>query len=216
MARLAALLVTGSVAVSAATPAAANPQSDALRARAANALYSLDHEQALTTFREAVAADPADSAAYRGLASALWLSITFRRGNMTVDDYLGGGVNRPTTPTVPPPPEAAAAFQDAIEHAIALAREKMARNARDVDAHYQLGAAYGLRASYVATVEGRVVGAFRAAKEAYEEHETVLSLAPQRKDAGLIVGTYRYIVSALSLPVRWVAYVAGFGGGRER
>ena len=25
----------------------------------------------------------------RGLASSLWLSITFRRGNMTVDDYLG-------------------------------------------------------------------------------------------------------------------------------
>ena len=40
-------------------------------------------------------------------SAALWLSITFRRGNMTVDDYLGGGVNRPTTPTVPPPPEAA-------------------------------------------------------------------------------------------------------------
>ena len=31
-----------------------------------------------------------------------------------------------------------------------------------------------------------------------------------------IVGTYRYIVSALSLPVRLMAYVAGFGGGKER
>jgi tetratricopeptide (TPR) repeat protein len=30
------------------------------------------------------------------------------------------------------------------------------------------------------------------------------------------VGTYRYIVATLSLPARWVAYVAGFGGGRER
>src|SRR4051794_19754441 len=136
MARLVALLVTASVVVSAATPAVANPQSDALRARAANALYSLDHEQALTTFRQAVAADPTDSAAYRGLASALWLSITFHRGNMTVDDYLGGGVNRPSTPTTPPPPEAAAAFQEAIDRAIALAREKITRNARDVDAHY--------------------------------------------------------------------------------
>src|SRR5947208_15672392 len=125
MARRAAPLVTALLVMSTGVPAVANPQSDTLRARAANALYSLDHEQALATFRQAVAADPADSAAYRGLASALWLSITFRRGNMTVDDYLGGGVNRPTTPTVPPPPEAAAAFQDAIEHAIALAREKM-------------------------------------------------------------------------------------------
>ena len=60
------------------------------------------------------------------------------------------------------------------------------------------------------------MGAFRAAKEAYEEHEKVLELAPQRKDAGLIVGTYRYIVASLSLPLRWVAYMAGFGGNRDR
>ena len=44
----------------------------------------------------------------------------------------------------------------------------------------------------------------------------MLALDPHRKDAGLIVGTYRYIVATLALPVRWVAYVAGFGGGRER
>src|SRR5207245_10881565 len=28
--------------------------------------------------------------------------------------------------------------------------------------------------------------------------------------------TYRYIVSALALPVRWLAYVAGFGGDKNR
>jgi tetratricopeptide (TPR) repeat protein len=44
----------------------------------------------------------------------------------------------------------------------------------------------------------------------------VLEIDPTRKDAGLVVGTYRYIVSALSAPVRLMAYVAGFGGGRER
>ena len=44
----------------------------------------------------------------------------------------------------------------------------------------------------------------------------MLALDPRRKDAGLTVGTYRYIVSALALPVRWVAYMAGFGGGKER
>ena len=44
----------------------------------------------------------------------------------------------------------------------------------------------------------------------------MLELEPQRKDAGLIVGTYRYIVAALSLPLRLVAYMAGFGGGKEQ
>ena len=201
--------------VLASRPAMANRESEALRAKAANAIYSLDHDAALQTFRQAVAADPDDAAALRGLASALWLSITYRRGNMTVDDYMGR-VNRTNAPPPPPPAETAAAFRDALDRALAIARKRVEANPRDADGHYQVGAAVGLRASYVATVEGRALGAFRAAREAYEEHEKVLALDPRRKDAGLTVGTYRYIVSVLALPVRWVAYMAGFGGGKDR
>src|SRR5581483_10635255 len=94
--------------------AAANPASAALRAKAADQIYNLDRDDALHTYREAVKADPRDPAAHRGLATALWLSITFRRGNMTVDDYLGR-VMKPSGPPVPPPPETAAAFTSAID-----------------------------------------------------------------------------------------------------
>jgi tetratricopeptide (TPR) repeat protein len=213
MSTLAALVVV--VLVSATGRALASPASDALRARASDQIYNLDRDQALATYREAIAADPLDAGAYRGLATALWLSITFRRGNMTVDDYLGR-VTKPTGPTAAAPTESAKAFTDAVERALAIARQRIAVNPRDPDAHYQLGAAIGLRASYSATVEGSVLGAFRAAREAYDEHEKVLELDPRRKDAGLIVGTYRYIVSALAMPLRWMAYVVGFGGGKER
>jgi len=202
--------------VSLAAPAAGNPASEALRAKAANHTYNLEHDLAAATFREAVAADPADAGAYRGLASSFWLSITFRRGNMTVDDYLGRP-NKPNANPLPnPQPDAVAGFKAAIDKATALARARIALNPKDADAHYQLGAAVGLRASYTATVEGSVGGAFRAAREAYDEEETVLRLEPQRKDAGLIVGTYRYIVAALALPLRMMAYMAGFGGGKEK
>jgi predicted Zn-dependent protease len=200
----------------AAVPADGNPESEALRAKAADHTYNLEHDAALAVFRQAVAADPQDAGAYRGLASSLWLSITFRRGNMTVDDYLGRPNKPNTNPLPPPPPETVAGFRDAIDKAAALARQRIAKNPKDADAHYQLGAAIGLRASYSATVEGSVMSAFRAAREAYDEEEKTLELQPQRKDAGLIVGTYRYIVAALALPLRVVAYVAGFGGGKEK
>jgi tetratricopeptide (TPR) repeat protein len=134
---------------------------------------------------------------------------------MTVDDYLGRAT-KANTKMPPPPPETVAAFRDAIDRALALSRAHIAANPRDADAHYQLGAAVGLRASYSATVEGSVLSAFRAAREAYDAHEQVLQIDPKRKDAGLIVGTYRYVVSVLALPLRWVAYVAGFGGGKEK
>jgi tetratricopeptide (TPR) repeat protein len=211
----AAVVATALATVAAPDAALANPASEALRARAAAHLYNLDHAEALTGFRQAVEADPQDAGAYRGLATSLWLSITFTRGNMTVDDYLGR-VSKPNGPVTPPPAETAAAYRDTIEKAMALARQRIAANPNDADAHYQLGAAVGLRASYTATVDGSVVGAFRAAREAYDEHERVMALEPRRKDAGLIVGTYRYIVATLAIPLRWMAYVAGFGGGRER
>src|SRR5476651_2489596 len=103
-----------------AVPARGNPESEALRAKAANHAYNLEHDLALATFRQAVAADPQDAGAYRGLAGSLWLSITFRRGNMTVDDYLGRP-NKPNNNPLPnPPPETVAGFQSAVDRAIAL------------------------------------------------------------------------------------------------
>ena len=199
----------------AAVPAAANSASLALRARGAAEIYNLDRDRAVESFRQAIAADPQDAAAYRGLATALWLSITFRRGNMTVDDYLGS-VSRSPSQAAPPPADVVAAFNDALEHATTLARARVAAHPRDAGAHYELGAAIGLRASYMATVENSILGAFRAAKGAYEEHETVLTLDANRKDAGLVVGTYRYIVATLALPLRLAAYVADFGGDKDK
>ena len=60
------------------------------------------------------------------------------------------------------------------------------------------------------------MGAFGSARRAYNLHERVLAAAPQRVDAGLIVGTYRYLVASLVLPARWLAYMVGFGGGKEK
>jgi tetratricopeptide (TPR) repeat protein len=213
--RLGRVLALMALALELAASARANRESDALRAKGAAEIYNLDRDQALDTFRQAIAADPQDAGAYRGLATTLWLSITFRRGNMTIDDYLGR-VTTPGGPAATVPAETVNAFRDALTHALALARQRIDRNPRDADAHYQLGAAVGLRASYTATVDGSLLGAFRAAREAYDEHEKVLQLDPRRKDAGLIVGTYRYIVSTLAVPLRWMAYVVGFSGGKER
>ena len=64
-------------ALLAAAPAFANPASDALRSRAAAEFYNLNIDEALDLYRQAIKADPEDAAAHRGLASALWTSLTF-------------------------------------------------------------------------------------------------------------------------------------------
>ncbi len=186
-----------------------------LRTTALDLAYNLDHDQALELLRRAVREAPDDPAPHRSLASVLWLNVLFRRGAVTVDHYLGS-FSRAKVNLARPPPDIDREFRAEVDKAIALAETRTSANPNDPQAHYDLGAALGLKASYVATVEGRLLAGFRAARQSYDEHEKVLSLAPWRKDAGLIVGTYRYVVSTLSLPMRTLAYVVGFGGGRER
>lgn len=197
-----------------ADPVAAETSSE-LRLRALDLAYNLDHDRALELLRRAVALSPGDPAPHRSLAGVLWLNLLFRRGAVTVDHYLGS-FSRSTVDLAKPPPDVDREFHLHVERAITLAEQRVAANPKDAQAHYDLGAAVGLQASYVATVEGRVLAGFRAARRCYDEHETVIELDPSRKDAGLIVGTYRYVVSTLSLPMRMMAYVAGFGGGRDR
>lgn len=196
--------------------AAAQAESvESLRERAFALAYSHEHEAAAVLLRRAVALAPESSASHRSLASVLWLQMLYGRGAVTVDHYLGS-FSRARVELPQPPAELDAEFKTHLDRAIDLAEAGVRGAPRDPQAHFDLGAAVGLRASYVATVEGKLLAGFRAARRAYDAHEKVLALDPSRKDAGLIVGTYRYVVSTLSLPMRMVAYVAGFGGGRER
>ena len=202
-------------AVSAPRQAEAAADSAALRREAFALAYNLDHDQALARLRQAVKEDPSDAAAHRALASLLWLHILFVRGAVTVDHYLGS-FSRTQVELSKPPAELDAEFRRHIARAIELSEARTSVAPRDAQAHYDLGAAVGLSASHIATVEGKMFAGFKAARRAYDEHERVLELDPKRKDAELVVGTYRYVVSTLSLPLRMMAYVAGFGGGRER
>jgi tetratricopeptide (TPR) repeat protein len=197
------------------TFAFASPESRMLRTRALASAYNLDYEQATREMEAAVKADSRDAAAERGLAMIPWLMISFRRGAVTVDDYLGS-ISKQNVAMREPPADLAQRFQTHIGRALQLAEQAVAARPTDPEALYQLGNAVGLQASYVATVEGRVLGAFRAARRSYDAHEQVLALDPSRKDAGLVVGMYRYVVSQMSLPIRLLAYVAGFGGGADR
>ena len=196
-------------------PASAGTQSPReLRLRAADFAYNLDHDEAFALLRQAVAVDPGDSVNHRELAAELWLDILFRSGAVTVDHYLGSFTSANGL-AKQPPQELDAEFKREISKAIELAEKRAAAAPRDPQAHFDLGSALGLQATYMASVEGHLLAGFRAAHRSYEEEERALQLDPQRKDAGLIVGTYRYIVSTLALPMRLMAYVSGFSGGKE-
>jgi tetratricopeptide (TPR) repeat protein len=183
------------------------------RARGLEYGYNLDRAEAIDAFERAIDADPGSPAAYRLLAATAWVGLLFEQGAITVDDFLGEA--RANYRRSPPEATLARVFHDALARAMALSDERLRARPDDADAYFHVGAGYGFQAAYAATIEGRLRGSLGPARRAYRAHSRVLELDPARADAGLIVGMYRSAVSALSMPLRLGAYLAGFGGGRE-
>jgi tetratricopeptide (TPR) repeat protein len=197
-------------------PAPASPPPAARQVEAAFDLaYNLDHDQALALLERAMLDHPGDASLPRAHATLTWLNLLFRRGLVLVENYMGpvskNDVKVPTTPAA-----TTSAFQTQVSRSIALSEARLKQVPDDPSALFELGSALGLQASWSATIDGRVMGAFGSARRAYNLHERLLAIAPSRVEAGVVVGTYRYLVASLVLPARWLAYMAGFGGGKER
>lgn len=188
--------------------------SAAQRARAFDFAYNLEYDEAIRIARQAVDTEPGDAANHLALASITWLRLLSLRGAVTVEPYLGpppkGNLQRS-----PPPRDLADQLQTAAYAALAIAERRLERNPGDVDARYTLGAAVARLAAFSASEEGKVRASIGSARRAFDAHERVLEADRRRKDAGLVVGTYRYMVATLSLFKRWFAYLAGFGGNKD-
>jgi len=186
----------------------------ALRRRGLDYGFNLDYPEALAAFEEALEAEPQDATAARLAAATLWMRLLFEQGAVTVEDYLGqarSNVNRKS-----PSPELVAAFRKYVDYASAIADARLRANPDDADAQFQAGAAAGLRASYIASVEGRVRDSIGVARKAYASQKRTMMLDPRRRDAGLIVGSYQYAIASLSFPMKMLARIVGFESGRER
>ena len=177
--------------------------------------YNLDHETALTTFRRTIETNPNDPAAYRGVAASIWLRILLLRGAVPIDNYLIGSFGDPSETVDDQPNGLNAMFEEYVDRAIKLSKASVQVNPDDPNAHYELGAAVGLDASYRAAIRGETFRQLFAAKRAYNAHERVLELDPNRDDAKLLIGIYQYVVSTLPRAFRMVAYLVGFDGAKE-
>ncbi|MEI6243675.1 MAG: hypothetical protein WCQ64_01400 [Acidobacteriota bacterium] len=180
-----------------------------------DAAYSLDFVEALAGARAVIAKHPDDPAAYRAVATVTWLQMLFARGGTFIDHYLGK-VTKMQFNVPKPPAELDSEFLRSVDKAVALSEARIRTRAKDAQAQFDLGASWALRAGYAGSVQGSVTGAFSASRHAYNAHELALELNPNIVEANFVVGMYRYAISTFGLPTRMLAYMAGFGGGKER
>jgi predicted Zn-dependent protease len=180
-----------------------------------NFAYNLDYPEALAEAKRLTVERPNAAMSYRALATVVWLEMVFRRGAASIDHYLDK-ITETQFDVPKPPADLDAEFQQAIGKAIALSDANVAAHPNDPQALFDSGSAWALRGAYAAAVQGSITGAFKAARHAFNAHERVLELAPQRVEANFVVGSYRYAVSTFGVATRMLAYMAGFGGGRDK
>jgi tetratricopeptide (TPR) repeat protein len=177
--------------------------------------YNLDYPEAYAEGNRLIAEKPNDPTSYRAVATVAWMEMVFRRGAASIDHYMGNITE--TQFNVPKPaPDLEVIFQKNIEKAIALSDATLAARPKDPQALFDSGSAWALKGGYAAAVLGSMTGAFKSARRAYNAHERVLEIAPDRAEANLVVGSYRYAVSTFGVATRMAAYIVGFGGGREK
>ena len=174
--------------------------------------YNSDYEPAIQDLETAQKAHPDDPFAANHLLEAVLVREIDREGNLNAELYLGTEFLH--AKRVPMDADVRTRIQELAKQALLLSDERLKTKPDDVDALYARGVTRSLSAIYEGLVEKAWYTAFRDALGAYDDHKRVLELAPSYNDAKVVVGVYNYIVAALPIYERVVAFVLNIKGGK--
>jgi tetratricopeptide (TPR) repeat protein len=107
-------------------------------------------------------------------------------------------------------------FQSLTRTAAQLAKARLRRNPKDVEALYFLGATEGLKAAFATGVQRSFKAALSDGSSSVERHREVMKLNPDFHDAELTIGLYDYVVGSLPAPVKLIVSLVGTRGSKKR
>ncbi|HEV7967546.1 MAG TPA: tetratricopeptide repeat protein [Candidatus Acidoferrales bacterium] len=174
--------------------------------------YNSDYDPAIQDFEKTQRAHPDDPFAANHLLEAVLVREIDREGDLNAELYLGTEFLHAKRMLVDT--EVRTRIQELAKQALNLSDERLRTKPDDVDALYARGVTRSLSAIYEGLVEKAWYSAFRDALGAYNDHKRVLELAPSYSDAKLVVGVYSYIVAALPIYERVVAFMLSIKAGK--
>lgn len=190
------------------------PSFEALRRQAFDAFYNLDYETAGKLFEQITALAPDHPAGYLYMATQVWIGQLNRTRRLQTGLYSSASFYSKTPEPVDP--QVDQQFRDYIRQSIQKAEARLQQNARDTEARYFLGAAYGALAGYEASVARQFFSALKNGSRSVEEHRKVVQQDPTFADAYLTIGLYDYIVGSLPMWAKVMAALGGMRGSKER
>jgi hypothetical protein len=105
-------------------------------------------------------------------------------------------------------------FEQQLSRAEELAKSRLSRDARDVDALLAMTLSNGLRSDFAALIEKRNLASLHYTKEATTWAAQLLAADPDCYDARLAGGVSRYIIGSMAAPVRWILRLGGVAGDK--
>lgn len=185
-----------------------------LRTAGFEALYNLDYETARRNFKEIARLFPDHPAGPQFLAATLWAQTLNESRRLQSSLYNTESFYEQKEDK--PDPRMVEEFRELTRTASQLAKARLRRDPKDVEALYFLGATEGLKAAFATAVQRSFMSALSDGSSSAERHRDVIKLDPAFHDAELTIGLYDYVVGSLPGPVKLLASIVGTRGSKKR
>jgi len=177
--------------------------------------YNLEYDQAMAEFEKAIAQDPQLPDSHNHVAQTIVFREMYRNG--ALESELVSGTNPfLRRQNLEVSPEDDRRFHSEIQLAMQEAQLRLAKDPNDAKALYALGVSYGLRANYNFLVKKAWRDALGDATAGRKLHNKITELDPANYDARLMQGVHDYVVGSLPWGWKFIGFVAGFHGDREK
>lgn len=114
-----------------------------------------------------------------------------------------------------PDPARMKSFQEAIQRARKLARQRLEKNARDPEGLFALAMSAGMESDADMILKKEHIEALKRLKEANEDARQLLAEQPDANDAYVALGAANYIIGSLSGGTRFMLRFGGIHGDKK-
>ena len=179
-----------------------------------HSLYALNFSEARETFDNWESQHPEEPFGQVALAASYLFEEFYRQGVLSSDFFLNEkrflhGIEGK------PDPARMKSFQDALDRARKLARERLAKNAADPEALFALTLAAGMESNADMVLKKQHLESLKRLKEANEDAKQLLAQQPDANDAYVALGAANYIIGSLSGGARFMLRFGGIHGDKK-
>jgi hypothetical protein len=179
-----------------------------------HSLYAQNFSEAREKFDAWESQHPEEPFGEVAIAASYLFEELYRQGVLSSDFFLNEkrflhGIEGK------PDPARMKSFQQALDLARKLARERLAKNARDPEAFFALTLAAGMESNADMMLKKQHVESLKRLKEGNEFAKQLLAEQPDANDAYVALGTANYVIGSLSGGTRFFLMFGGIHGDKK-